>query len=579
MRAALAISVIILAAIALAIFGTTTPSPISSNAPDSDFSSARAMDHVRVIAAAPHPTGSAANAEVRAYIQRELQALGMEVSTQTAALSDEVTERLASLHERGGSAEMAAVTRAADLRLVNITAILRGTDPSLPAILLMSHHDTVVGSPGASDDTTGVAVSLETIRALKATGPLKRDVIVLATDAEELGLHGARYFFTEDPLRNRVGAVINMEARGGGGRTGLFETSEMNGEAVRVFADNVDNPVGTSLSVLIYRLLPNNTDLTPALAGDYAAYNFAFIGRPGQYHSPIATPDNLDEGSVQDMGAQVLDLTRALADADTLPQPSPDLAFFDAFGLTTFAFAPWLGWLFLALGVAGYIAAVAGRFEARTLLRGAGRAAALLLLVALATWLLNSISGPGSGELAYYDRLAAIPRLEWVALLGSLAVAITVLRAGGGGESTWAGFALVPLILGIGLQSTLPAAAYVVTIPVMLAGVGAVLMARARTIGTVIAAVLAALVVGYNISLAHQVMQGIGPGMPMAVALPVVLAAMVLLPFWPTFRGRTVMTVAAGLMLLAAAIALWVRLDPVADTVAVYAVPADSKSK
>ena len=40
--------------------------------------------------------------------------------------------------------------------------------------------------------------------------------IVLLTDGEELGLQGAKQFFAGDPLLPRIGAIINMEARGGG---------------------------------------------------------------------------------------------------------------------------------------------------------------------------------------------------------------------------------------------------------------------------------------------------------------------------------------------------------------------------
>ncbi|MGL1409738.1 hypothetical protein ACSTIY_00295, partial [Vibrio parahaemolyticus] len=87
----------------------------------------------------------------------------------------------------------------------------------------------------------------------------------------------------------------------------------------------------------LYKVLPNDTDLTEALAmpprPDFAAYNFAFIGRPRLYHSPKATPDALDQGALQDMGAQTLDLARALLNVRELPPRAPDVVFFDLFGL------------------------------------------------------------------------------------------------------------------------------------------------------------------------------------------------------------------------------------------------------
>ena len=71
---------------------------------------------------------------------------------------------------------------------VNIIATLPGRDPGKPAVLLMAHHDSVWGSPGAPDDAAGVAAILEVVRAIRASGqPPERTLIVLLTDA-----HAAR---------------------------------------------------------------------------------------------------------------------------------------------------------------------------------------------------------------------------------------------------------------------------------------------------------------------------------------------------------------------------------------------------
>ena len=102
-----------------------------------------------------------------------------------------------------------------------------------------------------------------------------------------------------------------------------IQTSRENGNAAALFAVVARRPGGSSLAAYIYSVLPNDTDLTPVLAGPYTAYNFAFIGRSGLYHSPLATPARLDQGAVQDMGAQVLELSRALLRADPLPAPAP----------------------------------------------------------------------------------------------------------------------------------------------------------------------------------------------------------------------------------------------------------------
>ncbi|MDW3502806.1 M28 family metallopeptidase, partial [Escherichia coli] len=91
----------------------------------------------------------------------------------------------------------------------NVIGVLPGTDRSKPAVLIMSHYDSVANSPGAADDAAGVAAALEVARALQAGPKPARDVIFLFTDGEEQGLLGADAFFARDPLRQKVGVVIN----------------------------------------------------------------------------------------------------------------------------------------------------------------------------------------------------------------------------------------------------------------------------------------------------------------------------------------------------------------------------------
>ena len=552
--------VALLAAVVLAIMATTPPMPQGPQTPPSEFAVARAMPDVVAIAREPHITGTPENARVREYIAARMRALGMEVSTSTGTVGER------------GTAKRNRWTGRSDPppTLTNVIGVLPGRNRSLPAVLLMSHHDTVWGSPGAADDTAGIAVSLEVARAIKAGGGAERDLVVLVTDAEELGLEGAKQFFAEHPLRSRVGAVINMEARGGGGRTTLFQTSSDNGNAVALFADVARRPGGSSLAAYIYSVLPNDTDLTPVLAGSYTAYNFAFIGRSGLYHSPLATPARLDQGAVQDMGAQVLELSRALLNSPAMPAPAPDAVFFDLFGRIMLTYPAWAGWIMLIVAAGALGLTVREQPDLRALGSGAGRMAGLLLVAAALYYLLNLLSG-ADGPTNYYDRLAAIPRLEAMAALGGMAAAL-VLLGGALSPAGKVGAALPLLLIAAAAQAIAPTAAYFIVIPVMLAALALLSLQRSGgTAARAFAGAVAASVVGYMLALGHQVMQGVGPTMPMAAALPLALGALGLLPVWHGVTSRTARTGAAGLLILAMAVALWVRLDPVAETVAVYA--------
>jgi hypothetical protein len=546
-------------AVILAIVATTPPGPAPADASASAFSATRAMADVRVIGRAPHPTGSAEDAQVRAYLIARLKGMGMEVGTTVAAMSPQAKKRLDGWRK--------AVEPAPPL--ANIVAILPGRDRAQPAVLLMAHHDSVWGSPGAADDGAGVASILEVIRAIKAGGQPRRDVMVLLTDGEELGLEGAKSFFATDPRRAHVGVIVNLETRGGGGRASMFETGSDNGAMTELFGQAVRRPVATSLSVFIYKKLPNSTDYTVAKKLGYPGFNFAFIGRSGLYHSPLATPEALDQGALQDMGRQTLDLARALADAPSLPGKTADRTFFDAYGLFLVSYPAALGWLFLALGAFGYAAAAWRRATIGEVAKGAGLLFALIIVAAAWLYIVNMVSIGFGANNHYYDRLAAIPRLQVQALLVCLAAFLTIRRWLPSRVGSIAGAAIPLLVLGIVMQAVAPTASYPFAMPLMLGGVALAIDRYAGKSAGVAAAIVAAMLgVGYMLGFGFFLLQAVGPGMPMIAAIPLAIVVVLILPLMP--EPRRALTVAAALLVMATGIALWVLLDPIAPSAAVY---------
>lgn len=551
----------VLCALVLAIVGTTPPFPRGQDTPAEAFSAERAMVHVKRIARRPHPSGSAEIAQVRAWLGAQLREQGLVVREQAGAFDDLGRQHL----------DARAGLERADIPLINVIAQLPGRDPSLPGVALMAHYDSVEGSPGAADDGAGVATILETVRALKAGPAPARSLYVLLTDGEEAGLRGARMFFEAAPEAERIGAIINLEARGGGGVARMFQTSRDNGEVARLWAKAAPHPGGDSLSTFIYAFLPNDTDLTVALERDYAAWNFAFIGRPELYHSPQATADNLDRGALQQMGGQTLGLTRALLGAEHLPQPAPGRVFFDVFGLFVLDYAPVWGWVMLVLAVAGGGLALAGRVEGRAALGGLVRMLVLLVGSALVFTGLNMLSVSGEGA-NYYDRLAAIPRLQAMVALAAVALAVATFGRKPRGVSGDVG-AMVPiLLLGCAAQALAPVAAYPLTIPLMLTGLAAGLRRFVPAgLALVVDGVVAAVSLGYGLTLGFLLMQGVGPDMPGAVALPLGVAVMTLLPLRPNPLSRGSLAICVTCLLTAAlAVAAWVRFDEMAATIATY---------
>lgn len=261
------------------------------DAPAAEFSSARALKHIAVVAKQAHPIGSAQQHEVREYILAELRAAG---------LTPEIQQTTA-VNSGGGTAVAATVQ--------NIVARMPGTN-NTKAVLLMGHYDSAANSLGAADDGSGVGAMLETIRALKSGAPLQNDTIFLFTDGEEVGLLGAIAFVTEHRWAKDVGLALNFEARGSSGPSFLFETSDENGWLISEFAKAAPNPVATSLLYDVYRSLPNDTDLTPFKKAGLPGLNFAFFDDVVDYHSPNDRIENLDPRSIQHHGSYALALTR-----------------------------------------------------------------------------------------------------------------------------------------------------------------------------------------------------------------------------------------------------------------------------
>ncbi|MCJ2181734.1 M20/M25/M40 family metallo-hydrolase [Novosphingobium sp. 1949] len=562
MRSWLPFWIFAIVAAGFAVLGTTPPLSRAEYAAADGFSARHAMRDIAVIARAPHPSGSVEIARVRAALVARLAHAGLAVRLQEGVFPPQAR---AVLEERSGR-------KAGRVALVNVIARLPGRDPTLPALLLMAHYDSVEGSPGAADDGAGVATILGVVDTLSRMQGRRRDVYVVFTDGEEAGLVGARLFFARAPERERIGAIINLETRGGGGKANLFQTSPDNGEVAALWARSVAHPAGSSLATYIYSLLPNDTDLTVGLPLGVPAWNFAFIGRPGLYHSPLATPENLDRGALQQMGNQTLGLARALVMTPALPRPSPDRVFFDAFGLFVVSYAPVWGWAMLGLAAFGLILGAGREFDGRAVVAGAGRMLAFLLACVVLLSGLDWLSHCGQA-LNYYDRLAATPRLQVMALLTGLAVIIALLGRRPASPSGVAGFALPPFVLALIVQVLAPVAAYVLVIPML--GLGLVMATRRfvpAKLADPVAAVIGALASGYTLAIGYSIFQAVGAGLAVVAALPAMIVAVFVAALRPT--GKRPETgprlIAAALLLGALALALWVRFDPLAPSVPPY---------
>ena len=145
---------------------------------------------------------------------------------------------------------------------------------------------------------------------LKAGRPLERDLIAIFTDGEEDGLLGARLFVEEHPWASEVGLVLNFDARGNSGPSIMFETSDGNGWLIDQYAQAALQPLATSVSMDVYKIMPNNSDMTAFKRGGMGGLNFAFGSGLAYYHTPEDTPENLDQRTLQHQGDNALATAR-----------------------------------------------------------------------------------------------------------------------------------------------------------------------------------------------------------------------------------------------------------------------------
>ncbi|GHD32186.1 M20/M25/M40 family metallo-hydrolase [Halioglobus pacificus] len=246
----------------------------------------------------PHPVGSAANNAVKERILEWLDAEGIQYEVQQST---------------GCSPQ-----RQTCARVENIIARVPGTQPDAPALALMAHYDSVPTSMGAGDDGAGVAAILESARALIAQGPHRNTLLLLITDSEETGLHGAEAFFREHPLAPTVGLLLNVEGSGTGGKSQVLRTAGANRAFMTVYRDRSEYPEGHSISNEVFRRMPNDTDFSVAIRAGVPGIDFAFAGERNHYHTANDNLENLSPSTLQHHGENIFPLALSL-----LAQPLP----------------------------------------------------------------------------------------------------------------------------------------------------------------------------------------------------------------------------------------------------------------
>ena len=132
-----------------------------------------------------------------------------------------------------------------DIILGNVTATLKGTDPSDNRIFIISGHldnmrssvmDSTGDAPGADDDASGVAAAMECARIMSKRS-FPATVIFVAVSGEEQGLLGSTYMAEKAKKESwNIEAVLNNDIMGGNNQN---ETNKASNNEVRVFSEGL----------------------------------------------------------------------------------------------------------------------------------------------------------------------------------------------------------------------------------------------------------------------------------------------------------------------------------------------------
>src|SRR5439155_15265779 len=141
-RVTAVIFLIMAAVLTVVVMQMRGPRPLPSNAPESDFSAARAINTLESVLEGntPHPIGTAAHDAVRDRIIARFRQLGFDTSIQQTFFCN---------------------AHATCTPVANVIARLPG-DARADTLMVTAHYDSVPAGPGASDDGIGVAAILET---------------------------------------------------------------------------------------------------------------------------------------------------------------------------------------------------------------------------------------------------------------------------------------------------------------------------------------------------------------------------------------------------------------------------------
>jgi hypothetical protein len=299
--------------------------------------------------------------------------------------------------------------------------------------------------------------------------------------------------------------------------------------------------------------MPNDTDLTIYKRYGMAGWNFAFVGGLSYYHSPEDTPANLDMGTLQHQGDNLVAMARRLVGLDLDDVRREDVVYVSILRRWV-AIYP-VSWVVPLMGIVAvaYVAVLAlgvarGRIRVAEVAAGfatflaAALAAVLvvgLLWLALGGLLVNSgivVNRPDLGHGAGMP----VSRYDVALLTGSAAVAVLVAAAifvWSSRRWSWEGLGLGALLWWLAAAAAtslwMPGASYAFVWPLLAILLGqafAFLVPRGRPDALVASWLSAVPLLVFQLMIIDGIFNGLNIRLAPFLMIPVVLVAAALVP-------------------------------------------------
>jgi hypothetical protein len=146
------------------------------------------------------------------------------------------------------------------VELRNVVAVAPGQSPDV--IVVMAHRDDIGTGPGANDNASGTAALIELARsyaqplnAVATHVASPRTIVFLSTDGGAYGGLGAAHFVRYSPYRDRIVAVVDLDAIAGHGKP-----------SIEIAGDSPRSPNATLVATAIARIA-EQTGKTPRHVG------------------------------------------------------------------------------------------------------------------------------------------------------------------------------------------------------------------------------------------------------------------------------------------------------------------------